>query len=194
MPPPVPSNSAQGEACLLLSHCSWSNNLLLPKDLLQSLFHQENCHCPTNPTENMAQIPSAGNPRLIKEILSQQAEGRLLTATWDLALNPKRILSPSSFHGCNSVIPLCKSRINVLTLLRLFCSNSGLNAVWIMLTYMYFQSRAINLWEQQLTPIPTAKIPGDGSKAGSAVAMPYPATGTGRWALPYISKYLTSLE
>lgn len=103
----------------------------------------------------------------------------------DLALNPKRILPPSSFHGCNSVIPLCKSGINVLTLLRLFCSNSGLNAVRISLTYVCFQSRAISLWEQQLTPRPTAKIPADGTMAGSAVAKPCPATGTGRWAPPY---------
>lgn len=146
-----------------------TTNLLLPKDLSWSPFYQENCHCPTHLSENMAQIPSASNSRLIKETLGWQAESRLLTAAWDLALNLKRNIPPSSFHDCNSVIPLCKCRINVLTLLRLFCSNSGLNEVWTSLTYACFQSRAANLWQQQLTPKSTAKIPAGGTKAGSAV-------------------------
>lgn len=176
MPSPVSSNAAQGDAYSPLSHSSWSNNLLLPKDMSRSPFHQENCHCPTHPTEN-------GSDPFRRQSQTHQRDtqpGQAPYSSQDLVLNPERILSPSSFHGCNSVIPLCKSGINVLTLLRLFCSNSGLNAVRISLTYVCFQSGAINLWEQQLTPRPTAKIPADGTKAGSAVAMPCPATGTGR--------------
>lgn len=156
--PPVPSNTAQGDACPPLSHCSWSNNLLLPKDVLWSPFHQENCHCPTHATENMPDnVRSSETASRLKAGSLQQP------GIWPWIL--RGFFSPSSFHGCNWVIPLCKSGINMLTLLRLFCS---LNAVWIIFTYACVQSRIINLWKQQLTPRPTAKIPADGTKAGPA--------------------------
>lgn len=122
-----------------------SNSLLLSQHPARSPFHQENSHCPTHLNWESGLGPVFGQSQSCQGCLQRSGSGP------ESEGDKYTPLPPFSFNGCTSITSLCKSRTNLLTLLRLFHSNSGLNTARISSAYACFQSKAINLQEQAIT-------------------------------------------